>query len=158
MASRRVRSGRIVLGILVVAGLVFLGRTYSRYMILKTWPTVDAEVTSNRVRRHVVSAGRNHSDSTHFEVTVDFRYSAGGKELVSGWSEDFDSFKAAQDELATYAPGSRREIRYNPRDPNDIRFDAHRIFVEFIVFGGTGVIFTALGLTFLFVWLRKRTR
>jgi hypothetical protein len=158
MASRRVSSGRIVLGILVAAGLVFLGRSYSRYTIWKTWPTVDAQVTGNRVRRHVTSGGRSHPGSTHFEVTVDFRYSAGGKELVSGWSEDFDSFQAAQDELATYAPGSRREIRYNPRDPNDIRFNAHRIFVESIVFGGTGVIFSALGLTFLFVWLRKRTR
>jgi hypothetical protein len=141
-----------------MAGLVFLGKSYSRYTILKTWPTVDAQVTGNRVRRHVVSGGRKNPDAIYFEVTVDFRYSVGGWELVSGWSEDFDSFKGAQDELATYVPGSRREIRYNPRNLNDIRFNAHRIFVESMVFGGAGVIFSALGLTSLFVWFRKRTR
>jgi hypothetical protein len=158
MTGRSVASRRIVLGILVVAGLVFLGRSFSRYMILKAWPALDAQVTGNRVRSHVVSSGRKNPDSTHFEVTVDFRYSVEGKELVGAWSEDFDSFKAAQDELAIYAPGSRREILYNPRNPNDIRFNAHRILVESIVFGGTGVIFSAVGLTFLFLRLRKRTR
>ncbi len=139
--------------------LVLLGwDAYSEYRIVKTWPTVDAQVTGNRVRRYIRRGGKSNKEVTHFEVTVEFRYWAEGKLFVSPSSEDLTSPQDAQQELALYAQGRWHQIRYNPRDPNDIRFNP-----EFSVLGvsiglGLSVLFIAIGSTLLYVWRRKRTK
>lgn len=52
-----------------------------------------------------------------------------------------------------YAPGSRHPIRYNPADPSDMRFDVGYNFGFFflpVLFGGMGIVFSALGVGLLF--------
>jgi hypothetical protein len=87
-------------------------------------------------------------------VTVEFRYAVERKEFVSPSSEEFSSPETAQQERARYAPGSRHEIRYNPRDPNDIRFNVSpadfSIAME-CIFPGMGLLFAGIGATVLYV-------
>jgi hypothetical protein len=145
-------------GILVLLSLGWIA--YSDYRIVKTWPTVNAQVTSNRVRRYLGSSGsgRYYREVTHFEVTVEFRYSVAGKLFVSPSSEDLTSPQVAQQELARYAQGRWHEIRYNPRDPNDIRFDPQFSVLGVCIGLGVTALVIAVGSTLLYVWRLKRTK
>jgi hypothetical protein len=145
-------------GIVVLLSLGWIA--YSDYRIVKTWPTVNAQVTSNRVRRYLghSGSGKYNREVAHYEVTVEFRYSVAGKLFVSPSSEDLTSPQVAQQELALYAQGRWHEIRYNPRDPNDIRFDAQFSVLGMCIGFGVTVLVIAAGLTVLYVWRLKRTK
>jgi hypothetical protein len=48
-----------------------------------------------------------------------------------------------------FARGTRHPIKYNPADPNDIRFNAEysfRFFLLPIISGGLGLIFSFVGI------------
>ena len=57
-----------------------------------------------------------------------------------------------------YPPGSRHIIKYDPHDPNDIRFTAGYtagFFFLPLIFGGLGVVFAGAGVP---LWLAGRRR
>ena len=139
--------------IIGAVGTLFLAigswKAYSDYRVMKTWPAADAQVANNRIRHYRTSGSRNNPNGVdHYEVIVEFRYTADGKDFVSPSSEDFSSPQDAEQERARYAAGSRHEIRHNPEDPNEIRFDVNPAdfsVAKECIFPGIGLLFAAIG-------------
>ena len=50
----------------------------------------------------------------------------------------------------TYSPGTNHTIRYNPANPNDIRFDRVNAFETPVAVGIFGVAMLVIGLRWLF--------
>ena len=134
-------------------GLVLLaiaGWTGNRqYTILKSWPTVEAEVTKSRV-----TSSRDSEGMAMYGTEIEFRYTINGKEYLTPGSSSYQSssYREMKRKAEKYPPGSRHSIHYNPADPEDIRFDVGYNFGFFFVpvlLGGMGVVFTAFGVGFL---------
>jgi hypothetical protein len=160
-----VRRGNGVLklagGIFTVAGLAFLlaglWTGNRQYTILRTWPTVEAEVTKSRVthhlsREHVRRGGYVYI--TVYQAEIEFRYTLNGKQFTSLSTPGYTSSNPLEMKRMadTYAPGTRHTIRYNPAMPNDIRFNAgynFGFFLDAVILGGMGVILTGLGISLL---------
>ena len=162
MRVMMVRRGRgvnkLVGGIFTVVGLALLGTGWwagnRQYTILKSWPTLEAEVTNSRVTHHVSHDSRRSTDTTMYEAEIEFRYTVDGRQFTTPSTPGYStsSYSEMKRMADTYTPGTRHTIRYNPANPNDIRFNAGYNFGFFmlpVVFGGMGVVFTGLGIGLL---------
>lgn len=155
----------LVVGAFIGAvGTVFLAigswKAYTDYRVVKTWPAADAQVESNRVRRYYRSTSKT-SGTYNYQVIVEFRYVAEGRELVSPSAEDFNFPHEAEQERARFAPGSRHEIRYNPADPNEIRFNVNPADFSMAmecIFPGMGLLFAAIGAAVVYLSRARGTQ
>ena len=151
MAAEGKVSSRLVGVIFALVGFMLLGlarwTTMKQYAILKTWPAVDAQVTKSRVTRF-------QSHSRHpmpmYKAEIEFRYAVNGKEyLASSSTLGSSNERESERKIEDYAPGTMHAIRYNPGNPNDIRFDVGYTFAFFfgtIIYGGMGLLFAAVGM------------
>lgn len=151
---------RWVGGIFMAVGLVLLGIGgwvgHRQFTILKSWPTVEAEVTKSRVTDYLSHDSDHNRDTTMYQVEVEFQYAIDGKQFLTpstpGYSNsDYPSMKRIAD---SFGPGTRHIIRYNPADPNDIRMNAGYNFGFFflpILMGGMGIVFTGIGVALVVV-------
>ncbi len=160
MADDGDRVFKLVGAIFTLAGAILLsvaGWTGNRqYTILKTWPTVEAEVTESHV-----TTGHDSDGTTMYGTQLEFRYTVNGKEYVTPAASSYrtSSYTEMKRKANHYAPGTRHPIRYNPGDPDDIRFDVGYSFGFFflpVLLGGMGVIFGGLGVTFLYISRQQR--
>jgi hypothetical protein len=162
MSVTMVRQGRgvnkLVGGILTVVGLALLGAAWwtgsRQYTILKSWPTLEAEVTNSRVTHYLSHNTRRHTDTTMYEAEIEFRYTIDGRQFTAPSTPGYStpSYPEMERMADTYAPGTRHTIRYNPADPKDIRFNAGYSFAFFrlsVILGGVGVVFTGAGIAHL---------
>jgi hypothetical protein len=151
---------RIVGGVFTPIGLALLaaaGWTGNRqYTILKSWPTVEAEVTRSEVARSLSHDSESNRSTYMYKAQIEFRYTLNGKEYLTpsdpGYSTS--SYPEMKRLANRFAPGTRHPIKYNPADPNDIRFNAGFSFGFFllpIILGGMGLVFSLLGIVFLVV-------
>ena len=152
----------LLIGLGLLFGAWFTGNR--QHNILKNWPTVDAEVArSELTRRQERSANDTHS-TTVYQAQIDFRYTAGGKQYTSPAGSDYSTSDYAEmkQKVDTYAPGTHHAIRYNPANPNDIRFDAGFTFGFFLaplIFLGVGLMSTAAGVGLFFAgWAVGRAK
>ena len=135
------------LGLLLV---VLTGWSANRqYTIMKSWPTVEADVVRSEVVRTEDSDG-----NTLYRPSIEFAYSVNGKDYRSfgGSHVSTSNYEATMRKLEVYAAGSRHRIWYNPADPNEIHFDVGYNFGFFflpILLGSMGIVFTAFGAVFL---------
>lgn len=159
MASNGDKVLKLVGGIFTVVGVVLLsvgGWTGNRqYTILKTWPTVEAEVTKS-----YVTTGQDSEGTTMYGTQIEFRYTVNGREFITPASSSYrsSSYPEMKRKADRYEPGTRHPIRYNPSNPDDIRFDVSYSLGFFflpLLLGGMGIIFAGLGVTFLYVSRRK---
>ena len=89
MRVTMVRQGRgvnkLVGGIFTVVGLALLGAGWRagnrQYTILKSWPTLEAEVTNSRVSHHVSHDSKRNTDTTMYEAEIEFRYTVERKAI-----------------------------------------------------------------------------
>lgn len=130
----------------VVIGL-WMGHIQST--VIKTWPTVDAEVIKSQVNA-TRGTTRNGFRVTRYEAEIEFRYTVGGKQYTSRSTPGYITarYSVMKRIVDTYAPGTRHPIRYNPEYPNIILFNAGYNFDFFllpIMFGGLGLLFTVIG-------------
>jgi len=158
MAMQGKSAGKLVGVIFTPIGLGLLGfggwSANRQYTILKYWPTVEGQVVTSRLTHHVSHDSESNSDTDSYGVEVVFRYTANGKEYVtpSDLGYTSSSYSGMRRLADSYAPGARRVIKYNPADPNDIRFNAAYTFGFFflpLVLGGMGVVFAGLGIGIL---------
>jgi hypothetical protein len=140
---------KLVGAIFTVVGLGLLaGATWSgnrQYTILKTWPTVEAEVAKSEVVSY-----RDNEGTTMYWAAIDFRYSVNGKEYIvpSSSSYSSSSYNSVRKGVDEYAPGTRHRIHYNPTDPHDMRYEVGYNFGFFflpVLLGGMGIVFAGLG-------------
>lgn len=139
----------IVLGAFSLAfGLASLGAAgmvgSKQYRILRDWPSVDAEVVRSRVLSYVVHGRR--SNATYYTANIEFRYKVGSQSYLTSArpSHDTDGSSPMQHWVDVYSPGTRHQIRYNPVNPADIRFDVgynYSFFNDVAFLGIWGLIF-----------------
>jgi hypothetical protein len=150
MRDRGIAVPKAVAMVFVPVGVVLLaiaGYTANRQnTILKTWPTVEAEVS-----RSEVTQGVDNEGNTMYGLHLEFTYTVNGKEFSTSASAPYrsSSRKSMREKAATYAVGTRHPIRYDPSDPEEIRFDAGYNFGFFFVpllLGGMGLVFLVIGL------------
>ncbi len=145
---------KLVGSVFAVIGVGFIlgagGSGNRQYSILKKWPAADAQVASSRVTR-----GRDSQGTTMYGAEIEFRYSVSGKEYTTPASPGYttSSYLEMKRNVETYAPGTRHSIRYNPADPNVIRYAVGYTFGFFflpVLLGGMGLVFGGVGSGLLF--------
>ena len=130
--------------------LVLAGWSANRqYTIMKSWPTVEAEVIRSEVVRTEDSDG-----NVLYRPSIEFGYTVNGKEYQSfgGSHVSTSNYEATKRKLEAYHAGTRHRVWYNPADPNEIHFDVGYSFGFFflpILLGSMGIVFTAFGAVFL---------
>jgi hypothetical protein len=154
MTDRGIAITKAVALVFIPVGIVLLataGYTGNRqYTILKSWPTVEAEVSKSEVVR-----GHDSEGNTTYGVDLEFRYTVNGRQFVTPSSSPYrtSSYEGMRSKAQAYAVGTRHPIRYNPDDPGEIRFDVGYNFGFFFVpflLGVMGIVFTAFGVGFLY--------
>ncbi|HVP48132.1 MAG TPA: DUF3592 domain-containing protein [Bryobacteraceae bacterium] len=138
------------LGILVVAAALWV--IHGRYVIFKFWPTVDAQVTKSVVSGPI----RMERGDRVYYTRIEFQFLAAGKQYTASARDKSDDRNGAQMVANTYSAGTHHTIRYNPANPNDIRFDVVNMFETPVAVGIFGVAMLVVGLRWLVRCRRKR--
>ena len=158
MDSQGKRVFRIVGAVFTPIGLALLGfggwTANRHYTILKYWPTVEAQVASSRITHYVSHDRDRNTDTDMYGVEIEFRYAVNGKEYLTPSDAGYNSssYPEMKGMVDKHAPGTRSVIKYNPADPNDIRFNAGYNFGFFflpVLLCGMGLLFGGLGTVFL---------
>lgn len=140
-------------------GALCIGAAYmgiNNYAATQTWPTADATVT-----RSNIEVTRHRDGMPVYRLGVEFDYErnhhaehAGGQSIyVSG------SYPWIVQRLERFPVGSRHQVRINPRDPADVRFDLESPLLNWLPTAGVGLlgfIFSALGAWLLRWGLKPR--
>jgi hypothetical protein len=125
---KREMVGKGVMGLLVGLSLVSVGILGGRqlHIVWNIWPSTDGVVVSGAVQETLnVPYAKGGMPIHSYSPKVEFRYIASGKTYTTeapsvNASDSYD--KAAASLARLYATGTHHPIRYNPRDPSDIRF------------------------------------
>ncbi len=142
----------VIFVIFLLVGLGLLGGAglsgYRRYTILTMWPSAEGVVLDSELYRHRSDFIRKSGG------TVLFGYTVAGANYKSCVSSPYvsRSYKVQQELGERYAPGSRHAIRYNPEDPNEIRFEVGYnigFFLVPLVLCFIGIVLSMLGLIFM---------
>lgn len=145
---------KLVGGIFLGCGVILMGvggwTGNRQYTIVKSWPTVTATVTKSEVTHSTSHGSDRRTNTTMYQTEIEFRYTLNGKEYLTPASSNYSSssYPEMKRKADAFPPGSTRSIRYNPSDPNDIRFDAALtpgFFLITLITGGLGVVFTLVG-------------
>jgi hypothetical protein len=131
------------LGVLLLGAASWMG--YGRYVILKRWPTIQAEVTRSEVSGPVRMGSSITSNLTYY-TQIEFHFLLDGRQVRASGREKSDNSSGAQMEAKAYAPGTRHLIRYNPDNPEDIRFSAEDTLELPVILGmvGAGAFYSGL--------------
>jgi ABC-type Na+ efflux pump permease subunit len=133
----------IALGMLLIAGALWA--IYGRYVIFSSWPTVDAQVTKSEISGPI----RMQRGDRVYYTRIEFQFLADGKQFTASARDKSDNRSGAQMVANTYSPGTHHTIRYNPANPNDIRFDVVNMFETPVAVGIFGVAMLVIGLRWL---------
>jgi len=114
----------LLVGLALVAAGVWMGRQL--HIVWSIWPSTDGVVTSSSVVEILEVPSSKGSLLVHrYKPKVEFRYTAAGKQYTTQAESEYtaDTYQGAARKLARlYSPGTHHPIRYNPRDPGEIRF------------------------------------
>jgi len=152
----------LLMGLGLLIGAWFTGNR--QYTILKKWPTIDAEVARSELASHQEKFAHDPSPTTVYQAKIDFRYTVGDQQYTTPAGSDYStsSYAEMKQKVDTYAPGTHHPIRYNPANPNDIRFDAAftlGFFMGPLILAGTGLGFTVTGAALFFIgWVIGKAR
>ena len=150
---------RITLRVIAVACLVFflIGLLFAvppfleQMRVLRTWPAAGAQV----VHSQVVPL---HTDSGQvlYDTLLVLSYQVDGHPYVSsvGSLHQSTSYKRKKKQADRFTPGSNMEVRYNPRNPLDIRIQAGynvHFFAIPAFISGVAAIFGLLSLVFFVI-------
>lgn len=145
-----------VIGLVFGLALLVLGGWigWDFHTIWQTWPTVDAEVIGGDVEESAQYPTAREGIATRlFTPRIEFRYTLHEKPYVTrAWLNPLDSQEKAQKSLlAGYPPGSHQMIRYNPKDPTDIRLGTadFSMLASSVVLLAAGLVLCAMGMSAL---------
>ena len=141
-------------GLACCMGAVYMG--INNYAATQTWPTTQATVT-----RSAIETTRDHDGMPVYRLRVEFDYegdqhpkhAAGQSIYVSG------SYAWIAERHERFPAGSRHQIRVNPRDAADIRFDLENPLLNWLPTAGLGLfgfIFAAIGAALIRWGLKSR--
>ncbi|MEZ0374304.1 MAG: DUF3592 domain-containing protein [Candidatus Sericytochromatia bacterium] len=139
-------------------GLIFLllgaGLGYREFQA-RHWPTVQARILSGSTISYAFKSSSSSSRSTaYYAAALAFGYTVDGKSYVTPTSADADrtSPEEVEERIQTvYAPGSIHPLRYNPDNPNQIRFQDRFPFWTMLL-AMMGSILLGIGLILLWIF------
>lgn len=152
---------RTTLRVIAIAALIFflVGLLFAvppfieQLKVLRNWPSTDAVVVRSQVVSLTTASGEKLYDSV-----LTLSYEIGGRPYLRevGSIHQSTSYERKRKQAERFPAGSRIPIRYNPRDPDDIRIQAgfnRHFFAVPIFIAGASSIFGVLALV---VWLVSR--
>lgn len=116
------------MGLLVGVSLMLAGIWAGRqlHIVWNIWPSTDGVVVCGTVQDVLqVPFAKGGMPSHLYTPKIEFRYSVSGRDYITEAPSVYsaDTFaQAAANLTRLYAPGTHHPIRYNPRDPREIRF------------------------------------
>jgi hypothetical protein len=126
--SKRDLVSKGVMGLLVGVSLMLAGIWAGRqlHIVWNILPSTDGVVVRGTVQDVVQVPFAKGGMPTHlYTPKIEFRYTVGGRDYTTEAPSVYtaDTFaQAAANLTRLYAPGTHHPIRYNPRDPREIRF------------------------------------
>lgn len=117
-----------VMGLLVGLSLMVAGIWAGRqlHIVWNIWPSTDGMVVRGTVQEVLeVPYAKGGMPIHRYTPKIEFRYTVSGRDYTTEAPSVYtaDTYEKAAANLARmYAPGTHHPIRYNPRDPRDIRF------------------------------------
>ena len=115
-------ASRLCLFLAAVALAVAAFATYRQHVIASSWPTVEAQVLHRQIGRQ-----RNmRSGRFAYSATIAFRFQVMGTpyEAACSSTRAYSDITVLWGKVQSFNEGTHHQIRYNPADPHDIRFDA----------------------------------
>ncbi len=114
----------VLLGLLLLVLGAWMGWEF--HAVWYGWPSLNAEAVGGEVvESYQFPTARGGLPRRQFRLGVELRYALHENEyLTKVWVDSqADTYEKARASLqSAYAPGSRYLIRYNPKDPTDVRF------------------------------------
>ena len=150
----------LIVGLMLMAAGIWSGRQL--HIVWNIWPSTDGMVVRGSVQESLeVPYAKGGMPVHRYTPKIEFRYLANGSqyttEALSVYSAD--TYEKARANLARmYAPGTHHPIRYNPRDPHDVRFgiiEFGPLAFSFLLLIG-GAVLAAMGLKWLAMWYGPR--
>ena len=149
--------GKGVMGLFVGLSLVTVGILGCRqlHIVWNIWPSTDGVVVGATVQEMLnVPYAKGGLPVHTYSPKVEFRYTVAGKAYSTeapsvNASDSYD--KAAAHLARLYATGTHHPIRYNPRNPSEIRFgtiDFGPLAFSFVLLVG-GIVLSVAGLNSL---------
>jgi len=114
------------LGILGFILIVVATGMIARQAWYLTWPSVQAEVLDTQINARMTQDSRSGEEYPLYQPEIRFRYQRenGQSQLAKGtasfWSRDRNE---AEKHLTPFHPGSRLEVRPDPKHPDRVRYD-----------------------------------
>ena len=155
--GRRELVGKGVMGLLVGLSLMLAGIWAGRqlHIVWNIWPSTDGVVVRGAVQEVLeVPYAKGGMPIHRYTPKIEFRYTVSGRDYTTEAPSVYtaDTYEKAAANLARmYAPGTHHPIRYNPRDPRDIRFgiiEFGSLAFSFLLLI-SGVVLSAVGLNSL---------
>jgi hypothetical protein len=144
---------------LMVAG-IWAGRQL--HIVWNPWPSTDGVVVRGTVQETLEAPYAKGAMLVHrYTPKIEFRYTVSGRDYTTEAPSVYtaDTYeKAAANLVRMYAPGTHHPIRYNPRDPRDIRFGIIQfgpLAFSFLLLIG-GVVLSGVGLNSLVMGYSQR--
>ena len=139
-------------GVVLLGVAVWTGNR--QHTILTEWPTVEAEVVKSEVTHHQSQRSDNTSTTDMYTAEIVFRYTLNGKEFITPSTTGYSSssYPEMKRKADAFSPGSRHALRYDPNDPNDVRFNTGYnlgFFFLPLLMGGMGIVFSGIAVLFL---------
>lgn len=114
----------LIVGLSLMAAGILMGRQL--HIVWSTWPCTDGVVASAAVQEVFETPNaKSEMPIRSYTPKVEFRYRVGGKDFTTEAVSVYiaSTYEQAAANLARmYGTGTHHPIRYNPRDPSDIRF------------------------------------
>ena len=126
--SKREKVSKGVMTLLVGLSLMVAGIWAGRqlHIVWNIWPSTDGVVVRGAVQEVLLAPyAKGGMPIRRYTPKVEYRYTVGGRDFTTEAPSVYtaDTYEKAAANLARmYAPGTHHPIRYNPRDPRDIRF------------------------------------
>jgi hypothetical protein len=153
-----------LMGLLVGLSLMVAGIEVGRqlHIVWNPWPSTDGVVARGAVQEVLeVPYAKGGMPIHRYTPKIEFRYTVSGRDYTTEAPSVYiaDTYEKAAANLAQmYAPGTHHPIRYNPRDPRDIRFGIIQfgpLAFSFLLLIG-GAVLSALGLKSLAIGYSQR--
>jgi hypothetical protein len=116
------------MGLLVGLSLMLAGIWVGRqlHIVWNIWPSTDGVVVGGAVQELLAVPSAKGGIPVHrYAPKIEFRYRVNGRDYTTEAPSVYttDTYDRAAANIARmYAPGTHHPIRYNPRNPSDIRF------------------------------------
>lgn len=138
----------LIIGLVGLATFCYGHYQLSRARASRTWPSVDGEIFTSRIKRHTDDEG------THYSADIEYRYRVDGKEFESSVIVIGGHSYSAHGAVGRYPQGQQVKVAYNPSNPHQAVLEPGVESTQMQTIG-VGVMFGALFMAILFNFILR---